>query len=262
MNKLLIIILVFIFNACATSKKEEQKLTQENSKYFYQDKNGKFISKISKGINAKDGGYFLKRTIEIEGKAKDSVLEQVIVISEPGNVKGINILRPKIAQYNVWFDGKKYSTDLKVNSSKKSVEVKIKNPDKEEIKEIKFPSTKVISCFYSQIPDCVRLSGFLDMASGKKKNKMPMYVIWEGYPFLNETFSEVPAELFSSAEVEFDGITKEGNQKISVSILGQSIFYEIDKTGSFKKMFWVAQGISMVESSLKKSIPVSDDLDE
>lgn len=262
MNKLFLIVLVSILNACTTSLKVEPKLAQENLKYYYQDKNGKFLSKISKGINAKDGGYFLKRTIEIDGKAKDNILEQVIVISEPGNVKGINILRPKIAQYNVWFEGKKYSTDLKINSLKKAIEVKIKNPDKEEIKEIKFPSTKVISCFYSQVPDCVRLSGFLDLASGKKKNKMSMYIIWEGYPFLNETFSDVPAELFSPAEVEYDGLTKDGNRKISVSILGQSIFYEIDKEGSFKKMFWVAQGITMVESSLKKSIPISEDLDE
>ena len=156
-----------------------------------------------------------------------------------------------MSQYTVWFEGKKYFSELKIIPSKKVVELKMQSPESNwnGTKQIKFPSTKTMSCFFSQIVDCVKISGFLELAAKKKKNKMSLYVIWEGYPYLNETYSDFPSELFSKAEIEYDGSTKNNEKKFNLSVAGQSIFFVLDEKNIFKKMFWVSQGITMVEKS-------------
>ena len=82
-----------------------------------------------------------------------------------------------------------------------------------------------------------------------------MMVIWEGYPYLNETFSDFPSELFSEAQLEYDGMTKEKERRFNLRVAGQSIFYVLDAKDVMTKMFWVSQGITMVSKSVKNAEP-------
>jgi hypothetical protein len=91
---------------------------------------------------------------------------------------------------------------------------------------------------------------------------MNLMVIWEGYPYLNETFSEFPSEIFSRAQLEYDGKTKESERRFNLKVAGQSIYYVLNEQDNMIKMFWVTQGISMVSKSVQSGETSSSDEDQ
>lgn len=268
MNRAVFLCLLFSFllSSCSTTKGAKaikKELAKGEERFSYTDKNGQFLLKISSGFNKtkKENIFFSKRLLEIPGKDTDNILEQSVTLSELGRVKSLAILRPKISQYNVWFSGKKYFSELKMNPGKKAIDVRMVSPETQwnGTKQIKLPSTKALYCFFSQVVECAKTTGFLDTAIKKEAGSMNFYVIWEGYPYLNETFSDFPSQLISRAQFEFDGKTKENEYRLNLKVAGQSIFFVLDEKLQMKKMFWVSQGISMVSKSAKKTTDESTD---
>jgi len=259
MNKsFALIIFVLVLCSCSSTKKAaeiKKDLTHAPEKYSYTDKNGQFLVRLSSGFNKKTNSFFTKRSLEIPEKDTDNLLETSVTLSDLGSVKKKNILRPKLSQYNVWFDGKKYFSELKMNQAKKAIDVRMVSPESQwnGVKQIKLPSTKALYCFFSQVIECAKTTGFLADSAKKEEGTLHFYLIWEGYPYLNETFTNVPSQLFSKAQLEYDGTTKENERRFNLKVAGQSIFYVVDEKFQMKKMFWVSQGISMVSSSAKKS---------
>jgi hypothetical protein len=243
--------------SCAGVKNNSLKkeLIRAEEGFNYSDKNGSFLVLMSSGFNKKDNTFFTKRSLEILNKNDDKMLEQSIVLSNIGELKKRTILRPKISQYSVWFEGKKYSSELKLNTEAKAIDIKMVSPESQwnGVKQVKLPSSKSLYCFFSQVIECAKTIGFIAEATKKETGTMNFYVIWEGYPYLNETFSDFPSELFSKAQLEYDGKTKEEERRFNLKIVGQSVFYVVDKNEQMKKMFWVSQGISMVSKTLKKT---------
>lgn len=261
---LCIVILLFTLASCGgmSAKKAVEQLKPVEDTFNYTDKNGQYTVKSSSGYDKKNKSYFTKRTLEVPGREKDKVLEQSVVISSVGVLKkSTPILRPKISQYNVWFDGKKYTSELKMNVAKKAIDLKMTSPESQwnGNKSIKFPDSKTLPCFFSQVIDCAKISGFITKAIDKKTGTMKMLVVWEGYPYLNETFTDFPSELFSVAELEYDGKTKQNEQRFNLRVAGQSIFYVLNDKNVVTKMFWVSQGITMTSKSLSKEQTVSED---
>jgi hypothetical protein len=76
---------------------------------------------------------------------------------------------------------------------------------------------------------------------------------------LNETFSDFPSELFSTAQLEYDGKTKQSERRFNLRVAGQSIFYILNEKDVMTKMFWVSQGITMTSKTAAKDEPVTDD---
>ncbi len=268
MNRAFYLCLLFIvfLSSCSTTKGAKtlkKELARGEERFSYTDKNGQFVVRISSGFNKskKENTFYSKRSLEIPGKDTDNILEQSIVLSDLGSVKKMAILRPKISQYNVWFGGKRYFSELKMNPAKKAIDLRMVSPEPQwnGTKQIKLPSTKALYCYFSQVIECAKTTGFLDTAIKKETGTMNFYVIWEGYPYLNETFSDFPASLFSKAQFEYEGKTKEGEFKFNLKVAGQSIFFIIDEKLHMKKMFWVSQGISMVSKLAKKSADDSSD---
>jgi len=268
MNKQLLVTAVFIllFQACSTnSKKVESSLSNFDMLYNFSDKNGQFNVRIASGYEAKNKSFTTKRAMEIPNKSEENVLEQSVSISTLGAVKKKSvILRPKISQYSVWFEGKKYYSELKINPAKKAIDVKMKSPESQwnGTKQIKFPTTKMMPCFFSQILECAKVNGFLEKASKAKQGTMNVLIVWEGYPYLNETFSDFPTDLFSDGELEYDGKTKESERRFNLRVAGQSIFYVLDEKDNLKKMFWVSQGISMVSKASARGSKNSKNLSD
>ena len=257
-RRILILFIVSIgLVSCAGSSKKNigASLQATEDAFRYTDKNGQFNIKMSSGFDKKNNSFHTKKIMEIPNRSKDNVLEQSVAISTLGVVKNKTpILRPKISQYNVWFDGKKYTSELRINPAKKAVEVKMISPESQwnGTKQIKFPSSTMLPCFFSQVIECAKVSGFISSSSEKKTGAMKLLILWEGYPYLNETFSEFPSELFSEAELEYDGKTKDTERRFNLRVAGQSIFYILNQDDKMIKMFWVSQGISMVSKSVAK----------
>lgn len=261
MNKSFILFSIIFFAAavagCSSTKNAaviKKELIRAEEKFSYTDKNGQYLVRLASGFNKKANVYISKRSLEIPGREKDKTLETSVTLSDIGSVKKKNILRPKLSQYNVWFDGKKYFSELRMNPAKKAMDIKMVSPESQwnGVKQVKLPSTKALYCFFSQVIECAKTTGFLSEAAVKEEGALNFYLIWEGYPYLNETFTNVPSQLFSKAQLEYDGVTKENETRFNLKVAGQSIFYIVDSKMQMKKMFWVSQGISMVSTQAGK----------
>lgn len=255
-------ILLMLLVSCGgmTKKAAVSKLEASEDTFRYTDKNGDFAIRMSSSLDKTNKNFSTKRVMEIPGRSQDKILEQSIAVSSLGAVKKNMILRPKISQYNVWFDGKKYASELKINVAKKAIDVKMTSPESQwnGTKQVKFPNSRILPCFFSQVLECAKVAGFIAKASDKKSGSMRMMIIWEGYPYLNETFSDFPSELFSEAQLEYDGKTKESERRFNLRVAGQSIFYILNDKDVMTKMFWVSQGISMVSKSVATETSAED----
>lgn len=252
-----VLIVGVLVSSCSTGIKKNlvNDLTPMNSVFNYEDKNGLYYIKLSTLFDSNAKVYTTKKSMELPRKNSDNIIEQSISTSSLGAVKKkAIILRPKMSQYNVWFDGKKYSSEIKINTKHKAIDLKMSSPEKEwnGSKQIKFPNTNMYPCFFNQIIECVKVSGFIDRSSKAETGSMSLLIVWEGYPYLSETFSDVPSELFTEAEIEYDGKTKQNERRYNLRFAGQSIFYVLNEQSEMIKMFWVSQGISMINKSIAK----------
>ena len=57
----------------------------------------------------------------------------------------------------------------------------------------------------------------------------------------------VKSILFSRAKLVYDGEGENETIRFSLMFDSQTIFYVVDDDGDFKEMYWVAQGMSVVQ---------------
>ncbi len=250
------VIVLFVFSCASKGPLEIKKeLGHKEEKYSYIDKNGQFLFRSTSGFEKKEKSFFTKQSLEMTTKNKDNALEQSIAFSTLGRVKKKMILRPRNSEYTVWFEGKKFTSRQKIIPSKKIIEVTLESQESKwnGVQKIAFPSTKTATCYFSQIVECAKVMGLLNTPQTIK-----FYILWEGYPYLNETFTDFPSELFSKAELEYEGSDNPDEKKFNLNVAGQTIAYVLDKNGKLKKLFWITQGISMVN----KALPQSEELNE
>jgi len=212
------------------------------------DKAGKFRVHREKGFNKRKNQFVVKKTVKSGDDSK--VLEKLVMISKLGNLKKkLSILKPSISEYSVWFDGKKYTTRMKVNSSSRSMDVTLTSPEKQwqGRRSHSFPKGDGIFCYFSQVTECARATGFIDKSIKNDGGSMKMIVIWEGYPYFQEQYLNVPSSIFSRAVFAYDGKNSRGERRFTLKVANQSVFYFLDSNFELSKKFWVSQGLSMVE---------------
>ncbi len=187
--------------------------------------------------------------------SNELILEKSISISKMGTHKnGFTTLVPERSQFQVWYDGKRYFSDIKIDIEHNKVEVSLKSPEKRwrGRREVALPGKGGIYCFYSQLIECIRVTGFIDKAIKKGMGEMNFYLIMDGYPYWHHHLSNLKSEVISVAKFSLDGTNRRDETSFNLEFGGQVIFFHVDKNRSLIKMFWVAQGISIVkESSIK-----------
>ena len=262
MNKLIaILVLSLLASSCSIfsrgsslSDSASSSLTKNaKRRYKLTDKSGEFVIYRENGLKKSNNTFVTKRQVLPFDDDKSKVLEQSIAISKLGSLgKKIKMLRPQKSQYAVWFDGKKYLTDMTLKEKERSMLVKLKSPEKQwnGARSYKFPDPKSVYCFFSQILECVAVTGFLNKAFKKGRGQFNFYVVWDGYPYFQEQYLNIPNSVFSKAKFSFDGKNRNGEKRFSLSFGGQVIFYFLDKKNQFIKKFWVSQGLSMVASDV------------
>lgn len=223
-------------------------------KYRYKDKGSRYVLKKQTTLNSKNKTYTVKRVLESPTSSKGKVVEQSIAISNVGFLKKTNktVLRPNISQFNIWFDGKKYSSELKINSKNRSVQIKMNSPESQwnGVENVQLPAGDVLPCYFSQIIECAKATGFIKTASTSERGIFYVNVIWEGYPYISEVYSNFPNEAFSSAELEYDGMLNQKERRFNLRVAGQSIFYILNEKDELTKMFWVSEGVTMIHNKL------------
>ncbi len=246
------LLLLFILTSCSTLLGSRGKIISSNDKsnFVLTDRSGKFFLKRESGISSKEKNFVVKKQI-YDFIKRDKELEKSITISETGSLKGIPVLRPKVSQYTVWFEKKKYFVESIFDVKSRSLKFKMNSPESKWTgeKSFKLQDSKRIYCYFSQVYECAKFSGFISKAQKAGAGKMNMYIVWEGYPYIQEQYLNLPQEPFSRATFEFDGVNKNGSKRFTLSLDNQNIFYMVNKEGQFSNIFWVSQGLSMTRQN-------------
>lgn len=256
--KVLVTILLFMaISGCASRRPEEKGsnsgILLKRASYFFkmQENSGEYFLKKENGWSGKNL-FTTKRTLKNIDQTK--TLEKSISFSKSGNLKnGIRIFRPDRSQYVVWFNKKKYSSITKINEKNKSIEVIVSSPEAKwnGKKEIAFPSSTMAYCYFYQIIECAANMGFIQKAPSLSTMLLDFYIVWEGYPFIQEQYSGLPSEVFTKASLSYDGKNDNGDMKFSLRFGDQMIAYVVDRKYRNYRMFWVSQGLATTLQSVK-----------
>ena len=214
--------------------------------YDLQDKSGNFVVVRERGFLKSKNHAVVKRYVYSSDDPEKKFLEQSVVISNPGKLKNIYILRPFKSEYVVWFEKKKYKTEMEIDPKSKSMIVKMSSPESQwnGTKTVPFPQGKGVYCFFSQVIDCAAITGFISQAIKSQAGEMYFHLIWEGYPYFMEQYINVREEVFSNALLRYDGKTNEGLMRFTLEAGGQNIFYLVDSASRVEKIYWIAQGLT------------------
>lgn len=239
-------LLLFLFMSCSVTgvkgrSGEKKSLTSQD--YTLTDFSGEYLYRRDvKKLSRK-----LITRVKIFSKEGYHELESLVSVSKIGTVKGAagknkTALIPEVSQFKVWFEKKEYFSQLKINRKEKKIEVLTRGSslEPEKIKTYKVPHGKFF-CFFSQIPECVKLQNLL-LLSARKSVKL--YIVWDNFPYHNEQYEGLGKGPLTLATMSLSSHSV-NDLRYSLDLGNQVIFYHFDKDLSFKKMNWVSQGISL-----------------
>jgi hypothetical protein len=236
------------------NKKSTRGLKHQLSKYNLKDNSGEYTLQREVGFSSKNEVVAKIKVSDDKGNLSRPS-EKIVAISDYGQLKTekqkIKVLRPKASSYEIWLEGKKHSNKITMNLKKKSLDVFLDSPVMEwnGKQSFSFPTDSPLFCFFSQVIECASVTDFLGRAIRKKQGKMNFYVIWNGYPFFSEMYSNIPRKLFSKAELVYENKISPKEHRFSLNVEGQKIFYHVGQDASFEKLFWVSQGFSLVKKN-------------
>ena len=256
--KILFLISCVLLTACATGSKNPLMQDGKTAKtYLYRDVSGEF--ECAREVK-KDKSKLATRTRLMSTGRGEKLVEKTFALSELGSVKTgkgrVTAIRPSLAQHTVWLEGKKYFSQLKLISATKQLNVIMQSP------EVKWNGQKNLSlpkgsifCFYSQLPECLYLSGLLNKVNAQKNARTNFIVVWDSYPYHQEHFNGLSDSPFASARVVLEKRGKNSTQ-YNVELADQVLGMHFRNNGEFLRMFWTTQGISIlppgeVEESLE-----------
>lgn len=253
----LLFLSLFFFSSCAFisairedsgSQAAHSSVRMSSSKFEYnlKDHAGEFILIRESGPQSGARQYAVRRLIIEDGENK-SPLERTISISQMGSMNQIRIMRPKVSQYSVWFEGERYYSEMEVDAENKILKVMIDSPDEQlsGSEQVSFPAGSGVYCFFTQLIECAKITGFLSLAVENQDGAMNFHIIWDGYPYIQLQYPGIPDEVFSGAMLEFDGHSREGHHRFALNVGGQTIFYHLDQNFKISGKYWVAQGLSI-----------------
>lgn len=256
MSKFLALALVVFLGGCAHKLKENKSggailLKRASYHYSIQENSGEYF--LAKDNGWTNGNTFTTKRI-LKSSDQTTTLEKSISFSKTGRLKnGVRLMRPEQSQYVVWFNKQKYSSVIKVDDKKKSIKISVKSPEAKwnGSREVPFPSSTTAYCYFYQLIECAANMGYVGKSKNLGSMLLDLYIVWEGYPFIQEQYSGIPNSVFTKASLSFDGKNDNGDLKYSLRFADQMIAYVVDKKFRFYRMFWISQGLAMTLRSTK-----------
>lgn len=275
-NLFLILLIFYTLVSCSHSsnnkilKIKSNPLEAQRQEFILDDKNEQFKIITESNIKKKSKEYIVKKSMF--NKNANAALEKSIAFSKVGKVKKQPLLQPSKSEFNIWFDNKKYTSKITVLPQKKSLSVVLNSPEAmwQGEKIYPFPKSNTVFCFYSQMVECLQYAQVFQKLKAQhsigEEKSYQFYLIWEGFPYIADTLTQFKNEVFSKARIEYDGTLEGQNQseektlkngwdKFTLTIQGQNMALILDRDFHLKKMFWVTQGMSMLE---KKTFQVQE----
>jgi hypothetical protein len=235
------ILFLTVLLSCSGLPLNNKNLKTSSSHFFdYTDQSGSYTYK--RELKSAKG----KLITRVNLLSKDNLeLEKTVAVSSLGMIKNdsnssVSIL-PNVSQFKIWFDKKEFFSQVKILRKSRSLEVTVKNQQESTVKEYSLPKGRYF-CFFSQIPECLAKQNLLFLSS---KKKIPLYIIWDNFPYHVELFRGISDKPYTSATIALEGHDK-NELKYSLDIGNQVLFYHYNRKLEFVKMFWISQGISVV----------------
>lgn len=237
--------LLLIITACSslgTDSPKEGKVT-----YAYVDPGGSFkLIRESRVIKQK----IVTRIQLLDTKgSRERVLEKSVLISQIGSIKSggkrLLTVRPYASEFTVWLEGKKYFNRMRIDPKNKAMQLTLNSPESkwQGTSLVKFPPAKYF-CFYNQLPECLYHNFLLKLSRENPDLKYDFYLIWDGFPYIQDQLLRVGRNLFASASLKFDGENK-GLFRYIVEVEGQMIMIQTSKSYDLVKVAWISQGITI-----------------
>lgn len=248
LKRVLLPLCLVLLGSCATNP-SNNLISKEEKSFRLEDKNGEFLIKRKRIFKENKNILVVSRTIYSDTTATAKVLEKSATGSTPGLFKNRKMLRPNSSYYEVWFDGKKYLSSSKINIKRKSLEYFLDSPEAQwkGQREYPFPQDSDVFCYYNQVIECIGYTGFFESAIKESTGIKKFYIIWDGFPYYEELYLNMPNTPFEMAEMSFDGTTPEGYYRFSLKTGENLQFYFLNKNFEIKRHFWVAQGITIID---------------
>lgn len=234
-------LLILIISSCAS--KNRVALSNNKEEFILKDRSGEFILQREVKLNR---GEVATRITVVSPSNSTFASEKTISISKLGVSGTSRILRPDISQHEIWYEKERYFSQLKTNIKTKSLDILMKSPEEKwkGEKSVPYPKGKIF-CFFSQLPECVKFYGLLNP---DREVGYSVIIIWDNYPYHNEAYLKLSNLPFQSAAFSFDGEYNDG-LRYKLELSNQIIFYEFDVNRQFDKMYWIAQGITLIRKN-------------
>jgi hypothetical protein len=237
-----IILLLFVFTSCAKLTKDLNRKEVKN--WNLEDQGVVYLLERKSVINKKK--YLNIQRIFLT-KKKEKIVESLKVISHRGLLNNnLQILRPQYAFMELWIDKQKFVSKLVMDTKQRVFKVGLLNRDGLRSFSVPFPKTPRLFCFFSQVIDCLRVTGFFDKVREFHAGSAKLMLIMEGAYLYKEIYEFYPRELFVPAEFVYDGVDKDEHMKFTLRFTQQNIFFTVDKFFKFHSMYWVVQQLNIV----------------
>lgn len=216
--------------------------------FAYQDIGGEFEQ--NREIRYEKKRLATRTQIMSATNSGERMLEKTFAVASYGSVKTkkgrLAAMRPLLSQHTVWLEGKKYFSQLKLDPVSKKMLVIMQSPETKwnGKQSLKVPSGTIF-CFYSQLPECLAVSGLLAEVKSKAQPRANFHLIWDSYPYHQEHFTGLSASAFAAARLTLEK-TESNRTRFDVEVEGQTLSLHFSKSGEFARMFWTTQGISLV----------------
>jgi hypothetical protein len=228
----------------------ELKIHEGKHTYSLSDVSGSF--RLERDVKFQKNRLITRNRLINPTGGNSKILEKSITLSQFGSVKtkkgSTRVVRPLASEFFTWLEGKKHESRMRVDLKTRTMVV-TSSDKKEQI--IPFPKGQHF-CFFSQIPDCLNLSGILKRASERTKQAVGFMVIWDSFPFTPDLYLGAGKNLFSSANFKYDGRIKNRIRYI-LEVDGQVILYHFSRDHKFEKMAWISQGLTIVPPGEEES---------
>lgn len=247
MSRILCFLVFLLVSSCAS---KEIKVHEGRHVFSHSDVSGSF--RLEREVKLKKNRLITRNRLLDPAGGGSKVLEKSVALSELGTLKtkkgALRTLRPLASEFVTWLEGKKFESRMRVDLKTKTMIV-TSSDKKEQI--IPFPKAQRF-CFFSQIPDCLALSGILRSATEDPRQSVGFTVVWDSYPFTQDVFIGAGKNLFSRANIKHDGRNKKRNRYI-MEVDGQVILYHFSSEEKFETMSWISQGLTVVPPGEEES---------
>jgi hypothetical protein len=256
--RLINLIFCLFFFSCTQLKKTTQS-REGIQTYSYTDVSGRYL--YSRELKKEKNKLITRTILGVDQAGQTKVLEKSITVSQLGTIKVGSkreiVSRPIASDFEVWLEGKKYFSKIRMLEKEKKLLVELDSPEAKwkGTSTYLFPKKKYF-CFFSQIPDCLNHSFLLKRALDKKDKGFSFVIVWDNYPYVQDQFTGVAQTPFSSAILKFEGSEKK-KLKYIVEVDGQTVLYHFSPSFDLMRILWIAQGLTVVPPG--EEINSSDD---